>query len=155
MLASITAHYAALPASFKLFAPPTGSRPRDIFGFQAANIQATLLLLRMLFLSIDDAGRAPSDVLLKCNVAAELLAVFRSIPAAYLCGISTPLIYHLAGVGMILGSVMEGPLSEQGYQKVRENLLNIADLLESLESGLSRAADISKDLRTLVERIDE
>lgn len=138
-----------------MFAPPTGDRVRDIFGFQAANIQATLLLLRMLFLSIDDNGRSPSDVQLKCNVAAELLAVFRSIPSAYLCGISTPLIYHLAGIGMILGSVMEGPLSEAGYQKVRENLLSIADLLESLESGLSRAADISKDLRTLVERIDD
>jgi hypothetical protein len=155
VLASITAHYAALPAQFKLFAPPTGDRASDIFGFQAANIQATLLLLRMLFLCGDDDRRAPPDVQEKCNVAAELLAVFQTIPTAYLCGISTPLIYHLAGIGMILGSAMEGPLSEAGYQKVRGMLLSIADLLESLESGLSRAADISKGLRTQVERIDE
>lgn len=155
VLASITAHYAALPAHFKMFAPPTGDRVRDIFGFQAANIQATLLLLRMLFLRGDDDRRAPPDVQLKCNVAAELLAVFQTIPTAYLCGISTPLIYHLAGIGMILGSVMEGPLSEAGYQKVKGMLLSIADLLESLESGLSRAADISKGLRAQVKRIDE
>jgi hypothetical protein len=155
VLASITRHYATLPAEFKMFAPPTGDRIRDIFGFQAANIQATLLLLRMLFLRADDDRCVSPDVQLKCNVAAELLAVFNNIPTAYLCGISTPLIYHLAGIGTILGSVMEGPLSEVGYQQVRGMLLSIADLLEKLESGLSRIADISKGLRAQVERIDE
>ncbi|KAF2277726.1 uncharacterized protein EI97DRAFT_271660 [Westerdykella ornata] len=155
VLASITAHYDALPPDFKMFAPPTGDRGCDIFGFQAANIQATLLLLRMLFLCTDDDHRSQSDVLLKCHIAAEHLAVFQTIPTAYLCGISTPLFYHLAGIGMILGSVMEGPLSEEGYLKVKGILLSIADLLESLESGLSRAADISKGLRAQVERMEE
>jgi hypothetical protein len=153
VLASVTAHYAALPSSFKVFAPLSGDRTRDIFGFQAANIQATLLLLRMLFSCTDDHNT--SDVQSKCDVAAELLAVFQAIPGAYLCGISTPLIYHLAGIAMMLGSVMEGPLSENAYQKVRAILLSIADLLETLESGLSRAADINKGLRTQVERIDD
>lgn len=155
VLTSITERYHDLPSNFKIFAPPTGNRLRDIFGFQAANIQATLLLLRMLFLSIDDDRRQPPDVQLKCNVAAELLAVFQTIPTAYLRGISTPLIYHLAGIGTILGSVMEAPLSEAAYHRVRSMLLSIADLLESLESGLSRATDISKGLRAQVERIDE
>jgi hypothetical protein len=155
VLASINAHYAALPAHFKIFTPPTGDRNRDIFGFQAANIQATMLLLRMLFLRTDDDCCGPPDVQLKCNVAAELLAVFEAIPTAYLRGISTPLIYHLAGIGTILGSVMESPLSEVGYQKAKGMLLSIADLLERLESGLSRAADISKGLRAQIERIDE
>ncbi|KAF1365051.1 hypothetical protein EJ07DRAFT_97231 [Lizonia empirigonia] len=155
VLASITARYDALPTDFKMFAPPTGDRVHDIFGFQAANIQATLLLLRTIFLCADDERNNPSGVQLKCNVAAELLAVFQSIPTAYLCGISTPLIYHLAGIGTILGSVMEGPISEAGYQQVRRMLLSIADLLESLESGLSRAADISKGLRAQVEQIDD
>jgi hypothetical protein len=155
VLASIDARYSTLPVEFKMFAPPTGDRFRDIFGFQAANIQATMLLLRMLLFCTDDDGHSPSNVQLKCNIAAELLAVFQSIPTAYLCGISTPLIYHLAGIGMILASVMEGPLSEAGYQKVKNILLAIADLLESLESGLSRAADISQGLRAQVERIDQ
>ncbi|KAF2033631.1 hypothetical protein EK21DRAFT_58078, partial [Setomelanomma holmii] len=155
VLASINAQYDTLPTHFKTFASPTGDRGRDIYGFQAANIQATILLLRMVFLCADDDRRVSPDVQLKCNVAAELLAVFQTIPTAYLCGISTPLIYHLAGIGTILGSVMESPLSEAGYQQVRGMLLSIADLLERLESGLSRAADISKGLRTQVERIDE
>lgn len=155
VLASVTARYDALPTDFKMFAPPTGDRVHDIFGFQAANIQATLLLLRTIFLCADDERNNPSGVQLKCNVAAELLAVFQSIPTAYLCGISTPLIDHLAGTGTILGSVMEGPISEAGYQQVRRMLLSIADLLESLESGLSRAADISKGLRAQVEQIDD
>jgi hypothetical protein len=157
VLASINTYYVALPAHFKTFSPPTGDRDRDIFGFQAANIQATLLLLRMVFLrgDDDDDRSGPPDVQLKCNVAAELLAVFQTIPTAYLRGISTPLIYHLAGIGTILGSVMEGPLSEAGYQKAKGMLLSIADLLERLESGLSRTAHISKGLRKQVARIDE
>ena len=113
-----------------------------------------MLLLHMLLICTDDDGHSPSNVQLKCNIAAKLLAVFQSIPTAYLCGISTPLIYHLAGIGMILASVMEGPLSEAGYQKVKSILLAIADLLESLGSGLSRAADISEGLRAQVEQID-
>jgi hypothetical protein len=155
VLGSITANFTALPTHFKMFAPLTGDRACDIFGFQAANIQATMLLLRMVFLCAEDDRRMPPDVRLKCNVAAELLAVFKTIPTAYLCGISTPLIYHLAGIGTILGSVMESPLSEIAYEQVRSMLLSISDLLESLESGLSRAADISKGLRTQVERIDQ
>jgi hypothetical protein len=155
VLASVNTHYAALPTHFKSFATPTGERDCDIFGFQAANIQATMLLLRMLFLRADDDCQNVPDVQLKCNVAAELLAVFQTIPTAYLRGISTPLIYHLAGIGTILGSVMESPLSEAGYQKVKGMLLSIANLLERLESGLSRTADISKGLRTQVERIEE
>lgn len=155
VLASITARYDALPVVFKTFAPPTRDRVHDIFGFQAANIQATILLLRTVFLRADDDRHEPSNVQLKCDVAAELLAVFQSIPTAYLYGISTPLIYHLAGIGTILGSAMEGPISEAGYQMVRRMLLSIADLLQSLESGLSRAADISKGLRAQVEQIDD
>ncbi|KAH7088397.1 hypothetical protein FB567DRAFT_524321 [Paraphoma chrysanthemicola] len=155
VLASVNTQFAALPNHFKYFAPSTGDRTQDIFGFQAANIQATMLLLRMVFLCADDDRRNPPDVQLKCNVAAELLAVFKTIPTAYLCGISTPLIYHLAGIGTILGSVMESPLSEIGYEQVRSMLLSIADLLESLESGLSRAANISKGLRAQVEKMDE
>jgi hypothetical protein len=154
VLAYITSRYNSLPTNFKSFDPPTGKLERDIFGFQAANIQATLLLLRMVFLCTDDDPTNSSDVQLKCDVAAELVAVFENIPTAYLCGISTPLIYHLAGIGTILGSVMEGPLSETSYRQVRRMLLSIADLLARLERGLSRAADISKSLRSQVEQID-
>lgn len=92
VLASINAHYAALPAEFKIFAWPTGGHDRDIFGFQATNVQATLMLLRVLFLCTDENCRSPLDVQLKCDVAAELVAVFQNILTAYLCGISTPLI---------------------------------------------------------------
>lgn len=49
---------------------------------------------------------------------------------------------------------MEGPLFEAGYEKVKGVLLSMADLLESLESGLSRATDISKGLRAQVERMN-
>ncbi|KAK8200339.1 hypothetical protein HDK77DRAFT_225608 [Phyllosticta capitalensis] len=140
-----------LPPAFKEIRPITGDQKKDIFGFQAANAQATVQLLRMVLFSIEDTP----DVEQKCNVAAELLAVFQSVPVAYLKAISTPLIYHLAGIGTILGSVIETALSETSYQRVRSMLLSMADLLESLESGLTRNHSTSRGLRLQVDRIDE
>ncbi|KAK4984673.1 hypothetical protein LTR50_006464 [Elasticomyces elasticus] len=138
-------------AIFREISPVTGDRQKDIFGFQAANIQATLALLRMVFFSIEEN----QNVERKCDVANELLSVFHSVPAAYLRAISTPLIYHLGSIGQILGSVMEGLLSENSYQQVRMMLLSMADLLERLESGLERAAGASRDLRKQVDKIEE
>ncbi|KAK8183932.1 hypothetical protein BC567DRAFT_278541 [Phyllosticta citribraziliensis] len=140
-----------LPPSFKEIRPMTGDQKKDIFGFQAANAQATVQLLRMVLFSIEDTP----DIEQKCNVAAELLAVFQSVPKAYLKVISTPLIYHLAGIGTILGSVIESALSEASYQRVRGMLLSMADLLENLESGLTLDGGTSRGLRLQVDRIDE
>ncbi|KAK4934187.1 hypothetical protein LTR28_010826 [Elasticomyces elasticus] len=151
ILQNIMDIYHLLPAIFREISPVTGDRQKDIFGFQAANIQATLALLRMVFFSIEEN----QNVERKCDVANELLSVFHSVPAAYLRAISTPLIYHLGSIGQILGSVMEGLLSENSYQQVRMMLLSMADLLERLESGLERAAGASRDLRKQVDKIEE
>jgi WD40 repeat protein len=125
--------YAALPPQFKETPPTTGDMAKDLFGFQSANIQATLQLLRMLLLSAEELG-----VDRKCDVAGELLSVFSNVPLEYLNAISSPLVcppssfyppnpnlthhsqlHHLGGIGYILGSVMEGSLSEASYQRVR------------------------------------
>lgn len=106
--------YAALPPQFKETPPTTGDMAKDLFGFQSANIQATLQLLRMVLLSAEELG-----VDRKCDVAGELLSVFSKVPVEYLNAISSPLLHHLGGIGYILGSVMEGSLSEASYQRVR------------------------------------
>ncbi|KAJ5327952.1 hypothetical protein N7452_008342 [Penicillium brevicompactum] len=141
--------YAALPAQFKETPPTTGDMAKDLFGFQSANIQATLQLLRMVLLSAEELG-----VDRKCDVARELLSVFSNVPVEYLKAISSPLLHHLGGIGYILGSVMEGSLSEASYQRVRTLLLEMADLLGRLETGLQRAAGASERLRSQVDRID-
>ncbi|CAG7996415.1 unnamed protein product [Penicillium salamii] len=141
--------YAALPSQFKETPPTTGDMARDLFGFQSANIQATLQLLRMMFLSAEELG-----VDRKCDVARELLSVFSNVPVEYLKAISSPLLHHLGGIGYILGSVMEGSLSESSYQRVRTLLLEMADLLGRLETGLQRASGASERLRSQVDRID-
>ncbi|KAJ9637164.1 hypothetical protein H2199_007450 [Coniosporium tulheliwenetii] len=151
VLQSVLDVYAQLPPKFKTIPSVTGEQAHDIFGFQAANIQATLQLLRMVLFSAEENV----DMDQKCNVAADLLSVFHNAPVAYLKAISTPLIYHLGGIGTILGSVMEGPLSEVSYYRLRGMLLSMADLLENLESGLHRTAGISRGLRAQVDRIDE
>lgn len=45
--------------------------------------------------------------------------------------------HHLAGIGHLLGSVIQSPLSQWTYLQVRNVLLAMVDLLASLESVLS------------------
>ncbi|KAJ5168624.1 uncharacterized protein N7482_004218 [Penicillium canariense] len=141
--------YAALPPQFRETPPTTGDMSKDLFGFQSANIQATLQLLRMVLLSAEETG-----VDRKCDVAGDLLSVFSKVPVEYLKAISSPLLHHLGGIGYILGSVMEGSLSDASYQRLRTLLLKMADLLHRLETGLHRSAGASQRLRSQVDRID-
>ncbi|KAL4922602.1 hypothetical protein BDW62DRAFT_176 [Aspergillus aurantiobrunneus] len=142
--------YSALPPQFRETRPVTGDLAHDIFGFQSANIQATLQLLRMVLSSNEDQG-----VNEKCDVAGQVLSVFSEVPVEYLKAISSPLLHHLAGIGYILGSVMEGSLSEASYKRVRTLLLEMAELLHRLESGLRRSTGTSERLKSQVSRIDE
>ncbi|KAM0323954.1 hypothetical protein ACHAQA_008536 [Verticillium albo-atrum] len=146
----INAMYSLLSYDFKDLRAATGKLEHDIFGFQAANIQATLALLRMALLSLEQNP----DLDQKCSIASEVLTIFHRVPKAFQRAISTPLIYHIGGIGNILGSVMEGPMSESSYQRVRELLLSMATLLESLESFHHQRAGAGRRLREQVERID-
>ncbi|SPO06181.1 related to C6 transcription factor [Cephalotrichum gorgonifer] len=150
ILKKVDSLYSALPPSFKELKPAIGNLDTDIYGFQAANIQATLALLRMVFLSLE----GDADLEKKCAVASDVLETFHHVPKAFQRAISTPLIYHIASIGNILGSVMEGPLSEASYQRVRGVLVSMASLLESLEDFLSRRAGAGRSLRDLVGAID-
>ncbi|EME86715.1 uncharacterized protein MYCFIDRAFT_30129 [Pseudocercospora fijiensis CIRAD86] len=144
--------YYQLPPRFNDFkAPVVGDRSQDIFGFQAANIQATLQLVRITLFESHNRH----NVLQKCDVAEQVLTTFQSIAPHYLRAISTPLIYHLGGIGQILAQVMQGVLTEDSYQRVRSLLGSMADLLEELESGLSPTAGASTGLRYQIDRIDQ
>ena len=55
----------------------------------------------------------------KCAIARELLDDFAKVPIFFLKAISSPLLHHLAGMGSILGSVIEGQLSLSEYLRVR------------------------------------
>jgi hypothetical protein len=79
--------YSALPSQFRETLPVTEDPGKDLFGFQSANIQATLQLLRMVLFSTEDIG-----VDRKCDVAGELLSVFSKVPMEYLRAISSPLV---------------------------------------------------------------
>lgn len=57
-------------------------------------------------------------------------------------------------MGHLLGSIIQSPLSQHTYLRVRTVLLALADMLASLESALSSAADIATRLRAHVSRID-
>lgn len=146
------AWYSRLPQRFQSYSdPPTGTKALDLFGFQAANIQATLQLLRITHFSLGPV----QNVYQKCGVAEQVLKTFHAIPPFYLQAISTPLAYHLGGVGHILSSILEGPICEESYGSIRTLLVSMAELLQSLESGLHPTVGASKSLKSQIERIDE
>jgi hypothetical protein len=111
--------YGDLPQKFiEAKLPRNGKAGKEeIFSFQAANITATLQLVRMILFTSEDA-----TVEQKCEIARDLLNGFSNVPVAFLRAISSPLLHHLAGIGSILGSVMEGPLPESSYLEVRQVL---------------------------------
>jgi len=61
-----------------------------------------------------------------CKITSEVVDAFTRIPVAYLRAITSPLLHHLAGIGAILGSVLEERLSDITYQQVRVVLLSPA-----------------------------
>lgn len=143
--------YYALPTHFKEFqSSVSGDRSQDLIRFQAANVQATLQLVRIVLFE----SSAWQDVDRKCEVAEQVLTTFSNIPSHYLRAISTPLVYHLGGIGKILASVVSDVLTEEKYQRVRSLLGSLADLLEGLESGLQPAAGASKEIRAHIDKID-
>lgn len=146
---SIMNMYANLPRCFKETQPITCDMTLDRYGFQAANITATVQLLRMVLFS--SGGGSLEE---RCRIASEVVEAFVRIPVAYLQAISSPLLHHLAGIGAILGSVFEEPLTESGYQQVRIVLLTLAQLLENLDHGIHSTGNADK-LRNQVARIDE
>jgi len=150
VMATMLNMYYALPPQFKATPHMTGDTTQDTYAFQAANIQATLQLLRMMLFSTEDG---PS-VERKCDVADEVLTVFRAIPPFYLRAISTPMIYQLGSLGGVLGSVFEHPLYQKDYTRVRISLVALASLLDGLESNLHRSAGASQGLLAQVEKID-
>jgi hypothetical protein len=148
VLKNVMDMYAKLPRRFKEIQPISFNAQEDRFGFQAANITATVQLLRMVLFS--DAGASVAD---RCGIANEVVEAFMNIPGGYLKAISTPLLHHLAGIGSILSTVYEEPLSETEYLKVRSVLLSMAQLLSNLDTAFEKST-ASDRLRDYVSRID-
>jgi hypothetical protein len=120
VLDKVMSMHAELPPRFKetKLIPQNGKGGlEDKFSFQVANITATLQLVRMMLFISEDA-----TVDQKCAIARDLLDSFAQVPLFFLRAISSPLPHHLAGIGSILSSVIEGPLSESSYLQVREVL---------------------------------
>lgn len=62
-------------------------------------------------------------------------------------------LHHLAGVGHLLGSVIQSPLSQWTYLQVRNVLLAMVDLLASLEACSSTEGSSAR-LKAHIQRID-
>jgi hypothetical protein len=142
--------YAELPDDFKGAKAMTGDMKEDRYGFEAADIIVTMQTVKMVMLGLEEA-----TVERRCAVAGELLDALATVPTAYIQAISSPIMHHLAGVGHLLGSVIQSPLSPWSYLQVRNVLLAMADLIGGLESSLSNIQGIANKLRDHIFRIDQ
>ncbi|KAH6673631.1 hypothetical protein B0J14DRAFT_52419 [Halenospora varia] len=152
LLNKVMSMHSDLPATFKEPKSIESSEAglEDRFSFQAANITATLQLVRMVLFTADNATTEE-----KCALARELLDGFAKIPPTFLRAISSPLLHHLAGIGSILGSAVGGPISESSYLQIREVLLEMAKLLSRLEEGITRPMGAASRLSKQVAQIDQ
>lgn len=146
---SVVQMYINLPPCFKEIPEMTYNIKRDRVSFQAANISGSVQLLRIVLCVAGD-----TTIEDRCRVASDSIDALVSIPVPYSLAISTPLMHHLGGIGAILGSVFEEPLSETDYNRIRSVMLSMAQLLEQME-GIQHASGSSEKLRALVTRIDE
>lgn len=140
--------YYNLPYHFRDINAMTGDQSKDRYGFQAANITATVQLLRMVLLASEK-----NTIEQRCQVVSEVVDAFMRIPTSYLRAISSPLLHHLRGIGSVLGGVLEEPIGDYQYQQVRTVLLSLAQLLENLDIGV-HSIKSSHKLRHLVAQID-
>lgn len=145
--------YLDLPSCYKETPEMTfDNTKRDRLAFQAANITATLQLVRMVLLA---TGR--DTIAARCQVAQEVLNAFASVPVPYLLAISTPLLHHLGGIGSLVVSVLDEQCTESEYRLVQSIMLSMAELLENLEpiqqsSGASRGLrEKANQITTLIE----
>jgi hypothetical protein len=141
--------YRDLPQCFKETPPVIFDASVDRFGFQAANITATLQLLRLVLFSASGASVAD-----RCQIASEVINAFIEVPIAYHQAISAPLLHHIGGIGDILGSVLGEPLTKADYAYVRSTLLLMAQLLANLD-GVKSGTGAAERLRSQVAKIDE
>nr|XP_018264937.1 uncharacterized protein I303_03119 [Kwoniella dejecticola CBS 10117]OBR87095.1 hypothetical protein I303_03119 [Kwoniella dejecticola CBS 10117] len=141
-----------LPDCMRGSKPMTGDAFEDRYGFQAANILITLQIVKMVM-----AGMAEWSVEQRCAIAGELLDSLAALPSDFIRACSAPMLHHMAGVGHLLASIIQSPISPSTYLKVRTILLRLADFLSSLESTIKSASVmcIAAKLREHVERIDE
>ncbi|KAK7189533.1 C6 transcription factor [Paraphaeosphaeria sporulosa] len=147
--AEVNRIYFGLPYHFREIKERTGDQAKDRYGFQAANITATVQLLRMVLLASEQ-----NTIEQRCQVVSEVVNAFMRIPSSYLRAISSPLLHHLSGIGSVLGGVLGEPLLDYQYQQVRTVLLSLAQLLENLDIGIHSVKSAQK-LRALVVQIDE
>lgn len=141
--------YAALPSRFKSMPVATNDDEHKL-NFQAANIAATLQLVKMVAFAAEE-----STVSRRCDTARELLEAFSNVPIIYLKAISSPLLHHLAGVAIILVFAIETELTDTDFQEVKSLLTSLGDMVAGLESHLSQGIGASTQIRSLIQHLDE
>ncbi|KAL9092228.1 MAG: hypothetical protein Q9159_000987 [Coniocarpon cinnabarinum] len=129
MLQAVLDSHESLSPVFKTIPHITFDQSQDIFGFQAANIAATMQLVRI-------ALHSPSiaSVTQRCHIITEVVQTFIQVPLGFLKAISAPLIFHLGGIGLLLEcSVETTPYPD--LLRYRVVLTGLADLISYLGKG--------------------
>ena len=149
VLQKVLERFSKLPQRFKNKPEMLYIAKEDRFGFQAANITASLQLLRIMLFTASGA-----TIRARCEIVGQVLQEFASVPKAYLRAIGKPLLHHLGEISAILGSVLGEPSEEDDHQRVCALIESMARLLEDLEPTHA-SASASASLRSVIRRMDE
>lgn len=149
ILRDIMTRYDRLPACFKEIRSVTFNMSSDCYVFQAANVAATIQLVRMTLFTTE---MATTDQ--RCQIVSEVLQTFMEAPIGCLKAMSTPFFYHLSVIGTILVSAFRSPQCNASYGRVREVVLTLANLLANLEEHSQMAEPPSYRLRLQISRVD-
>jgi hypothetical protein len=157
VLSTMTRLYDELPSELKVAKTMTGRIEEDRLGFEggseprraltvAANILVAIQTMKMVM-----AGTEETNISQRCTIACELLEALAAVPTTYIQSISSPMVcsrghafelthqlHHLAGIGHLLGSVIQKPLSQLTYLHVRNVLLSMANISARLKAHISR-----------------
>ncbi|CDK28781.1 unnamed protein product [Kuraishia capsulata CBS 1993] len=123
-----TETHKALPFVFKEASADISDTLTIRNGFQAANIACTMLLMRLVCLSMESADTVAHSL----DVVHELIKSTSLIPSAYFRAVGTPMFQELSGFGYILGRFVANPLLEKEFLHVKVALHSLSDLLEKL-----------------------
>ncbi|CAK7200422.1 hypothetical protein SEUCBS139899_003117 [Sporothrix eucalyptigena] len=146
----ISKAYSELPPELKQVRVMTENPQADRYSVIACNILVTTQILKMLLV-----GTGASSVHQRCAIAGELLDELSNVPLAFFHATSMSSLRHLAHVGHMLASVIQGPLSAWTYLQVRSTLRVLADFLENIEIARGAAPHLSVKLRGQIDRIDQ
>ena len=119
--------YSSLPEHFKKFDYAVGGLEANRFGFLATCIIATIQLVRLALFFFEESSTQQ-----QCQIIDDVVQALSELPIRFLRLINTRLLFHLDHISIRLSQHPDYSLSINVFNKRRETLIRLADLIGKL-----------------------